>query len=300
MNNAPKRYNDIVNAQSIGTATAGGHTTFPGFVANLEQALLAFGGMRQVSTIMRTDTGSALDFPSLDDTSNTGALLAENVSDSELDVVFGNMTLDAYKYTSKVVLVSKELAQDSAFSMGQVIGSVLGERLGRIQNTHATTGTGSSQPNGAVTASTAGKTAASATVVTFDEVLDLEASVDAAYRPNATWMFNDTTRNELRQLKTTDLQYHWQPGSQAGDPDRMFGYPYIVNNDMANTASAAKSMLFGDFSKYVMREVLGITLVQLVERYAHAHQIGYIAIMRFDSDLRDAGTAPIKHMVQTA
>jgi len=298
LNQAPKSLADIRNAQSVGTATEGGHTTFPGFVSSLETALLQFGGMRQAATILRTATGSSLDWPTVNDTTNTGALLAENIQDSELDAVFGNLTLDAYKYTSKLVLVSKELMNDSAFNMGQVIGTILGERLGRIQNTHATTGTGSSQPNGIVTASTAGVTAASATVVTMDEVMNLEASVDAAYRPGAMWMFNDTTRNEIRQLKSADSIYHWQPGAQAGDPDMLLGYPFIVNNDMADTATAEKSILFGQLSKYLIREVLGVTLVQLNERYADYHQVAFVAIMRFDGDLLDAGTNPVKHLVQ--
>jgi len=298
MNRAPKALSDIRNAQSIGTDTEGGHLTEPGFVASLEQALLQFGGVRQVANVIRTTTGSVLDFPTVDDTSNTGALLAENIQDSELDVTFGNMALNAYKYTSKIVLVSKELMQDSAINMSTTLGSLLGERLGRIQNTHATTGTGSSQPNGVATASTLGVTAASATVVTMDEVMNLEASVDAAYRPGASWMFNDTTRNEIRQLKSADSIYHWQPGAQAGDPDRLLGYPFVVNNDVGDTATAVRSILFGAMSKYTIREVLGVTLVQLNERYADFHQVGFVAIMRFDSDLLDAGTAPVKHIVQ--
>lgn len=208
---APRSLADIRNAQSIGTDTGGGHTTYPGFIFALEQALLQFGGMRQVSRVLRTATGSALDHPTVNDTSNAGALIGENVLDSEQDVTFGNLTLDAYKYTSRIVRVSVELMQDWAFNMGSVLGSLLGERLGRIQNTHATTGTGSGQPNGAVTAATLGKTAAAAAAITMDELLDLQASVDPAYRPRGTWMFNDSVRNHIRKLKSTDNVYHWQP-----------------------------------------------------------------------------------------
>lgn len=300
MNQAPKRASDIVAAQSVGTTTAGGHTTFPGFVQNLEQAMLQFGGMRQVSTILRTATGSALDWPTVNDTSNTGALLSENVQDSEQDVTFGNLTIDAYKYTSKIVRVSVELMQDSAFNMGGTLGSLLGERLGRIQNTHATTGTGSSQPNGIVTAATLGKTAASASALTMDELLDLQASVDPAYRSNASWMFNDATRNAIRKLKSTDSVYHWQPGAVSGDPDRLFNDPITINQDMASITNSAKTVLYGALSKYLMREVLGVTLVRMNERYADYHQVGFVAIMRFDGDLLDAGTNPVKYLQQLA
>jgi len=298
MNQAPKNLDDIRNAQSVGTTTAGGHTTFPGFVTNLEQAMLQFGGMRQVSTILRTATGSALDWPTVNDTSNTGALLSENTQDSEQDVTFGNLTLDAYKYTSKIVRVSVELMQDSAFNMGAVIGSLIGERLGRIQNTHATTGTGSSQPNGVITAATLGKTAAGAAAITMDELLDLQASVDPAYRQGASWMFNDATRNYIRKLKSTDSVYHWQPGAVAGDPDRLLNHTITINQDMASIATTAKTVLFGALAKYLMREVLGVTLVRMNERYADYHQVAFVAIMRFDGDLLDAGTNPVKYLQQ--
>ena len=293
---APQRLADLQNAQSIGTTTAGGHTTFPGFVSNLERALLQFGGMRQVSTILRTATGSALDWPTVNDTGNAGALLAENTQDAEQDVTFGNLTLDAYKYTSKIVRVSVELMQDSAFNMGATLGSLLGERLGRIQNTHATTGTGSSQPNGVITAATLGKTAASATVFTMDELLDLQASVDPSYRMGASWMFNDATRNDIRQLKSADSVYHWSPGAVAGDPDRLFTAPVVINQDMASSATTTKPVLYGALSKYLMREVLGVTLVRMNERYADYHQVAFVAIMRFDGDLLDAGTNPVKYL----
>lgn len=289
---------DIRNAQSVGTDTAGGHTTAPGFVSNLEAALLQFGGVRQVANVIRTATGSALDWPTVNDTSNSGALLAENTQDSEQDVTFGNLTLNAYKYTSKIVRVSAELMQDSIFDMGSTIGALVGERLGRIQNTHATTGTGSSQPNGIVTAATLGKTTAGATAITMDELLDLQASVDPAYRVNGTWMMNDATRNYVRKLKSSDSNYHWQPSAIAGDPDRLFNNPVVINQDMASIATSAKTVLFGDVSKYLIREVLGVTLIRMDERYADYGQVAFVAITRFDSDLLDAGTNPVKYLAQ--
>ena len=294
---APTNLHQLQNAQSIGTDTAGGHTTFPGFSGFLETALLQFGSMRQAGTVVRTATGSALDYPTMNDTTNSGELLGENVGDAENDVVFGNLVLNAYKYTSKIVLVSKELMQDSAFSMSQVIGSALGERLGRIENTHATTGTGTNQPNGISTASTLGVTAASSTVLTADELIDLESSVDAAYRTGAAWMFNDTTRAEIRKLKTSDLQYIWQPGLQDGQPDRLLGYPVHINPDVGDTATAVIAVLFGQLKKYLLRDVMGVTLVQLNERYADTHAVGFVAIARFDGDLLDAGTNPVKHIL---
>jgi len=291
------RLNDLVNAQST-SSTAGGHTTKPEFMQELERALLLFGGVRRVARIIRTATGSAMDFPTVNDTSNSGVLLSENVAMAEQDVSFGNLTLDAYKYSSRVCRVSTELMQDSQFNMAAEVGSILGERLARIQNTHATTGTGSSQPNGCVVASSLGKTSSGASAITMDELLDLRDSVDANYRGSASWMFADSTLTYLRKLKSTDNHYHWFPSMDRGEPDMLFGAPVIINDDMAAIATAVKTALYGDFNKYLIREVAGITIVRLDERYADFAQTGFLGLMRFDSDLLDAGTNPLKHLLQ--
>jgi len=287
------------------TTTGGGYTVPEGFVQNLESALLHFGGMREAADILRTSSGNDLPWPTANDTGNSGALLGINTQDAtDTDPAFGVVTFGAYKYTSKIVLVPYELLEDSAFDMASYLGRALGERLGRAQNTACTTGTGSSQPNGIVTASTAGKTAASATAITVDELMDLEHSVDIAYRnmPGARWMMNDAVLKYIRQLKDGQSNYLWQAGNvSAGTPDMLLGKPYIVNNDMASTIEAsAKTVLFGDLSKYKIREVNGIRMKRLVERYADYDQEGFVALMRFDADLLDAGTNPVKHLIQAA
>lgn len=187
--------------------------------------------------------------------------------------------------------------QDSFFDMGGFLGSALGERLGRIQNRHATTGTGSSQPNGVVTASTAGVTLASSSAVTHDELLDLKHSVDPAYRMQAEWMFADSTLKALKKLKDSQNRPLWLPGIAVREPDTLDGDRFVVNQHMSGMEASAKSILYGDFSKYIMREVLNISLIRMVERYADYHQVGFVAIMRFDGELIDAGTNPIKHAI---
>jgi len=295
------RVRRLVRAMSVGTDAAGGYTSPTGFVPNLEQALLDFGGVRQVATVLRTATGNDLEWPTVDDTGNSGALIAENVEDSEQDVAVGQKTLNAYKYTSKLVRVSAELLQDSAFNMAMILGSLLGERLARIYNTHQTTGTGSSQPNGIVTSSTAGKTAAAVAAITADELIDLFHSVDPAYRNDAGFMFHDSVALALRKLKDGDNQYIWQPGLQSGQPDRLLDKPVQINQDMAGTIEAsAKTVLFGAFKKYVIREVAVVRLKRLVERYAEYDQEGFVALGRMDGELIDAGTNPVKHLIQAA
>jgi len=299
----PKDYrsvkNDYLKRDMSLTVGGGGYTVPEGFVNSLEQALLTFGGVRQVADVMRTDGGGDLPWPTMNDTSNKGAILAEATTFStSVDPTFGSVIFKAFKYSSKPIIVSNELLQDSAFDLAAMIGGWLGTRIGRIQNDHFTTGTGTTLPKGVVVSSAEGVEAASKTALTADEVISLEHSVDPAYRPGSLFMMHDTILAAVRCLKdVTSGQFLWQPGMQAGAPDRLLGYRYVINQSMTPTqAQSAKIMLFGDFSKFKIRDVAGIRLVRLDELFAQTDQVGFVAFLRSDGQLLDAGTYPIKHM----
>jgi predicted phage gp36 major capsid-like protein len=102
--------------------------------------------------------------------------------------------------------------QDNSINLPQLLGRLLGERLGRITNTHFTTGTGTGQPNGVVTAATFTQaTTGNATTITFANLVALYHSVDPAYRGNAKWMMNDNSHREDQAARRL-------AGSAAVDP----------------------------------------------------------------------------------
>lgn len=284
------------------SATAGGETIPEGFMREFELSLLAFGGMRQVSRIVRTATGNDLPWPTSNDTGNSGAILAENAAVTEQDIVTAAITFNAFKYTSKLVRVSIELLQDTAFNLVTVLGRMLGERIGRITNTHFTTGDASSKPNGIVTAAGVGVTAASGTAITSDELIDLFHSVDPAYRgPGSGWMMADGVAKLIRKLKDGNSQYLWQPGLTIGMPDVMLGAPVTINQDMDQVPAVNDLVvIFGQLNKYIIRDVANMRLRRLVERYADNDQEGFVAFSRHDGDLLDAGTDPVKSLKMAA
>lgn len=286
-------------ALSAVNAAAGASTIPEGFINQFELSLLAFGGMREVAEIMRTDQGNDLPWPTADDTSNTGELIGENTDVAEQDVATGAITLKAYKYSSKMIKVPVELLQDSAFNLPAVIGDMLATRIARIQNTHFTTGNAANKPNGVVTASGLGKTTASGTAITGDEIIDLIHSLDPAYRVGARFMFHDNILLYVRKLKDGMGQYLWGSGLNGGSADTLAGYPFTINQDMqSSVATATRTMLFGQFGKYKIRDVREIRVRRLVERYAETDQEAFVAFMRSDGNLLDAGTNPIVHMLQ--
>lgn len=294
-----------VRAQSKGTDSAGGYTVPEGFSNELETALKRFGGMREASRLVSTATGNDLPWPTNDDTGNVGAILAENAQVSEQDTTFGIVNFGAYKYSSKLIRVPVELLQDGAFNMQSYLTERLAERIGRITNTHFTTGDGSSKPEGVVTGSSAGKTTSSTTEFTFQEVLDLKHSVDPSYRgrPSTRFMFSDATLAAIKKLSigSSDARPLWQPSFVVGEPDRVDGDLYSINQDVDDSGTAGnKFMLYGDFSKYIIRDVIGFQLLVLRERYADYHQIGVLGFSRHDGNIIDAGQGPIKHMIHAA
>ena len=281
-------------AQSAGVNSEGGFTGDSAFFAELNKSMKAFGTMLDTGVTRQiiTGTGANLEWPTMDDTSNKGALLAENTQDSGSDLTFAQKQLDAFKYTSGIFRVSEELLQDSELDIESIVRDAMAERIGRIANEHLTTGTGSGQPNGILTATTSGVTAASGTALDADELLDLFHSVDPAYRQmGSAWMWNDTTLKAIRKLKDGQGNYLWQaPDLRTGEPGTFLGSPYVINQDMPGIEASSTPVIFGNMDRYVVRRVKEFAIKRLVERYADFYQVGFVGFTRLDGELIDAGS----------
>ena len=294
-------FSEIQNALSVGTSTAGGYLVPPGYRHEFIVQLKDYGAVREVAQVISTDSGNPLQWPTMNDTTNVGRLLAENTAMTETDVVVGSATLGAYVYSSDLTRVSLQLANDSAFDVGALVRNAHAERIGRITNQHYTTGTGTAQPQGIVTGAVSGKTAASGTLITADEIIDLTHSVDPAYRrsPRAQFMLSDTALATLRKVKDSNGMYLWQPNVQAGAAASLFGYPYVINQDMAVPAINVKSVLFGDFEAgYVIREVTDLQVITFTERYLDFLQVGHSSFLRSDGKVQN--TSAYKALTQAA
>lgn len=283
-------------ALSAVTVADGGAITSPESMVNaLEVNLLAFGGVLQSSEIMRTAGRERLRWPTVNDTSNKGRRIGESAAvTSTAQPTFAKLFWDAYKYTSDEILVPFELLAGTPFDLPGVLGRMLGERIGRKLADDFTTGTGAEQPRGIVTAATT-FSAAGATSIAWDDLEGLESSVDPAYRVGAAYMMHDTIRKQLRLLKDGVGRPLWADGPNAGQPATLRGYPFFINQSMASAAaSGAKTILFGQLSRYKVREVGAIRIYRLQERFRENDQDAFLAFLEADGNLVDAGTAPVK------
>jgi len=287
-----------VRAQQIATDAAGGYTVPEGFAGYITERMADFSGLYGAAqgsggpTLLRTASGNNIPFPTNDDTGNSGILLAEGTQVTEQDTVFGERTLGAYMFSSKLIRVSLQLLQDEAVNLQSYLGNILGKRLGRGAAPYFANGTGSSQPTGLATAATDNAINRSAAVAwTYAHLLAFEHSLDPAYRKAAEWVFNDDTFLALKQMVDTNARPIWLPGdasmSGAGHGPTLAGYGYVIDQSFDSLATGGNYMAFGDLSEFIIREVLGINLFRFNEKYMDYLQIGWMGYARWDSNLID-------------
>lgn len=305
----------VQNAQSTSPGTAGGYTIPQGFSGQLEEAKKWFGGIEGTVGKFSTGTGNPFPWPTLNDTTNRGRIIGQNVQVTETDMTFNQVTFGAYIGSSDIVLIPLALIEDSYFDMDALTARILGTRLGRLYNWKCTVGTGTGEPTGIVTATVAagnvlilptGETAS----ITYNDLINLEHAVDPAYRSQGTFMFADAMLKILKKLVDSSNRPLWQPGLTASfregagvteNKPMILDHPYVINQDMATPAANAYSALFGDLPSFKVREVAGgTTVLRLQERYADYLQVGYTAFQRFDSNLIDSGTHPVAVLQQSA
>lgn len=269
----------------------------------IEMNMLAFGGIRQVADEMVTGTGEQFTWPTFDDTTNVSAQLGEGVTvPAANDPAFGGVVWNAYKQSSGVLKVSFETLQDAVVDIASIIGEALGTRIGRKTNSlYTVDGTGAGQPRSIINASSSGVTTASATAITFREIMALIHSIDPAYRsaPGVGFMMHDNILLAVRQLQDSQNRPLYVSGLVDGMPDKILGFNVTINQSMANAAATAnKTMLFGKLSAYKIRRVGGLRMYRLEERYRDEDKTGFICFSREDGNLLTAGTAPVKYMTQ--
>ena len=296
------------NVTSTTVGAEGGFTVQTDVSKALQDALKAYGGVRTVAEILRTEQGNPLNYPTSDGTAEVGELIAENAGATSADPTFGSVSLNVFKFGSKIVAVPIELLQDSAVDIEALISARLTTRIGRVTNQMYTTGTGTGQPRGVVTASTVGVTGATGTTtsVTYASLIALQHSVDPAYRAGgqSSWMFNDSTLRSIRQLVDASGRPIFIPAYEVdrggGEMDQLLGSRVVINQDVASMAASAKSILFGAFGNYKVRDAMEVNLFRFTDSvFARLGQVGFLAWMRTGGNYVDVG-ASLKHYVNSA
>ena len=288
------------STQIAGTDSLGGFLVPQDFSNELDMATLFTGEVERLAKKLNTAGGALLDYPTINDTATDAALTSEAAAVGVQDLTFANAQLSAYNYASQV-RVSMQLLQDNAFDLNAFLAEAMGERIARATNAAFTNGTGSSQPQGIITGATLGNTAASATAIAADDILDLIHSIDPSYRNKPTFglMANDSVISVIRSLglgSANDFPI-FIPSMTAGEPDKLFGFNLYYNNDMESAITTGKkTLLAADFSKFVVRSAGGVQMVRLNERYMDELEVGFVSYARKDAKVLDSRA--VKYLAQ--
>jgi len=259
------------------------------------------GPMLSTSTVLNTASGENLQIPSLAQYS-TAAIVGEGTAISESDPIFNSfITLGAYKY-SFLVQLSAELIEDSGVDILSFLATEVGNELGFRVNAALTTGTGTNQPKGIVAAAAAGVTGGTGVsgAFTADNLIDLVYSVDTAGRrlAGSGFQMNSASIGKMRKLKDTAGNYVFQPALSADAQDLLLGYPVFENPAIVDTATSAKSVIFGHLPSYYVRQVGGIKLDRSDDYAFNAGLVTFRATMRVDGNLPQ--TSHVKYFIGNA
>ena len=275
----------VMNALQIGTDSEGGYLVPDEYERTLVEALEEENIFRQLAKIIQTSSGDRK-IPVVA-TKGTASWIDEEGAYLESDDSFSQVSIGAYKLGT-MIKVSEELLNDSVFDLESYISREFARRIGAKEEESFFTGDGTGKPLGILAATggaETGITAASATAITADELIDLFYSLKAPYRRNAVWVLNDSTIKAIRKLKDNQGQYLWQPSLTAGAPDLLLGKPVRTSAYMPTIAADAKTIAFGDFSYYWIADRQGRSFKRLNELYAATGQVGFLASQRVDGKL---------------
>ena len=275
----------VLNALQEGTDSEGGYLVPDEFERTLVDALEEENVFRTLAHVIKTSSGDRK-IPVVA-SKGTASWVDEEGAYTESDDAFSQVSIGAYKLGT-MIKVSEELLADSVFDLEAYISKEFARRIGAREEESFFNGDGKGKPLGILAAAggaEVGVTAASATAITADEVIDLFYSLKAPYRKNAVWLLNDATVKQIRKLKDTTGQYLWQPSLVAGTPDTILGRPVKTSAFMPTAAAGAKTIAFGDFKYYWIADRQGRTFKKLSELYAANGQVGFMGTQRVDGKL---------------
>ena len=275
----------VLNALQEGTDSEGGYLVPDEFERTLVEALEEENVFRTLAHVIRTSSGDRK-IPVVA-SKGSASWVDEEGAYQESDDAFSQVSIGAYKLGT-MIKVSEELLADSVFDLEAYISKEFARRIGAREEESFFNGDGKGKPLGILAAAggaEVGVTAASATAITADEVIDLFYSLKAPYRKNAVWLLNDATVKQIRKLKDTTGQYLWQPSLVAGTPDTILGRPVKTSAFMPTAAAGAKTIAFGDFKYYWIADRQGRTFKKLSELYAANGQVGFMGTQRVDGKL---------------
>ena len=278
-------------ALMVGSDIEGGYLVMPQqMVSGLLKAVDDDVVIRTIATVIQLKKAKSLGVVKLDTDLNDWDWTTEIKTGSEDDSLrFGKRELRPHPL-AKRIKISNTLIQNANMGVQAIVQDRMKYKLGGTLEYNYMLGDGHNKPLGLFTASADGistgrdvATGMASTLVTADGLINVQGTLKSAYDSMAKWLMHRDLITMIRKLKTSDLQYIWQPGLTSGVANTILGKPYVLSEDVPHTYTSGLYVgMYGDFSKYWIIDTLNMQMQVLNELYAETNQIGYIG--RYEGD----------------
>lgn len=269
-----------------------GAVTVPTSIANkVIKAVNDRGNFLKSVTHISTTTGAEIKYPTTDSNLGRAKTVAayKKVATTEKPT-FGSIALGAFVYSTTLIPIDKALLQDSAVNVEQIIVDILSEQIANGYEYDAIHGKGTTEITGLMTTATSGIVAASATAITYNELVRLVASVKYDYsKPSVgAWVMNGATRVLLMGIVDNNNRPIFVQSPVLGEPDTILGRAVVISSSMEDIGADKKPIAFGDVKNYRFRTVVGLSVEVDYSKFREEHAIGVMASGRVDGKLFNA------------
>ena len=275
-------------ALTVGTAATAGNLAPAEYIEELLKIVTQISPVRSVARVRQT-SNKEIEVPSKT-ASFAAAWTAESGTRSETTGYTTSLNTIPTHEMYALVDISSMLLEDSVFDLEAEMNLEFAEQFAKAEGNAFLVGNGTNKPTGILNGNTVSHTAtgAASAAISTDNLMDLVHAVKSEYARSASFMLNRTTLGVIRKLKDTAGQYIFQTGfsGQSGLPNTILGSPYIECPDVADAASGAKSVIFGDYRRgYMIVDRIALQVLRDPYSQASTGNVRYIARRRVGGEV---------------
>lgn len=235
----------------------------------------------------RYNIGGTLNIPYYDETAST-VTMAYATEFVELESTSGKFaSIELKGFLAGVLsLISKSLINNSQFDVVTFTINAMAESIEKWIENELLNGT-TNKVDGLSTV-TQSVTAAASTVVTADELIDLQETVPDAFQANSIWIMNKATRTAIRKLKDGDGSYLLNKDATSRWGYTLFGKDVYTTDNISEMAAGETAIFYGDMSGLAVKLTESVSIEVLREKYATQHAIGVVGWIEIDAKVENA------------
>lgn len=233
------------------------------------------------------NVGGTLTIPSYDESTQkiTMAYATEFATIDSTSGKFTSISLTGFLAGARS-LVSKSLVNNSQFDLVPFVVRKMAEAAAYWIENQLINGTTSKIEGLSKVA--ASVTAASATAVTADELIDLQETIPDVYQVGCIWVMSKATRTAIRKLKDGQNNYLLNKDATSRWGYTLFGKDVYISDNMPDMAAGKRAILYLDPTGLAVKMTETPSVEVLREKYADQHAVGVICWMELDSKVENA------------